>query len=138
MGHDFHEQTIYTDKLGADTELPYAILINSMDELKRYTKLIKEKSIYVTDRGTNELPSFDEWVAVYTEEWFEENSLIIAVIEADSRIMPRVDYTFISTSNRRIDLSFNRETLGYKKDQVYTAFLEMPKVKADAVSIQLY
>lgn len=133
---DFHEQTFYTDKSENDAALPYAMLINSMDELKRYTSLIKEKGIYATDRGTHEILSFDEWVAGYTEEWFEKNSLIIAVIEADSRIMPKVGGAYISTSHSRIDLSFRRETLGYKKDQVYTVFIAMPKVKADAVSIR--
>lgn len=127
-------QAVYTDKLRADGIFPYANLINSAEELRNYTEEIKENNVYVTDRGTDGIPSYDEWVTKYTEKWFADNSLIIVVAETDSDVLPSIDLAQIEP-NHRIDLYLDEESLGSKSDQVYTIFFEIHKVEAEIINI---
>ena len=101
--------------------------------LKETVDNIKNNNLYVTDRGSFELPSYDEWVTKYTEEWFEYNSLFIVVAEGDSNVVPQIGgYLF---DQDRIDIYLPQKQLGYKKDQVYTIFVEMAKKNVENVNV---
>ena len=130
----YNYQAVYTDKLRRDGIYPYSNLINSAEQMQIYTNEIKENDVYDTDRSTLELPSYDEWVTKYTEEWFEENSLIIVVIESDSKIIPSIEKIQMENDSR-IDIHLAKETLGSETDQVYTVFLEMFKIDAEILNV---
>ncbi len=129
----YYAQAVYTDKLSNSGDFSWVNLINEVEQMETYTKEIKENDIFVTDRGTPKIPSYDEWVTKYTEEWFENNSLIIVVLEADSDVMP--DIGKIIDQDKQIDLFLAEETLGVEKDQVYTVFVEMYKIDAEILNV---
>ncbi|MBQ3230741.1 MAG: hypothetical protein IJB49_06950 [Clostridia bacterium] len=133
--NEFYVQTVYTDKLRKDGIYPYANLINSSEEMRAYTKEIKANKVCVTDRGTANIPSYDEWVTKYTNAWFEKNSLIIVVVESDSDVIPGLSKIQIEPDTQRIDLYLKEENLGSQNDQVYTLFLEMSKTEAEIINI---
>lgn len=129
----YYKQAVYTDKLTAKGSFPYVAVINSVKQMKEYTDNIKNNNLYVTDRGSFELPSYDEWVTKYTEEWFKYNSLFIVVAEGDSNVVPQIGgYLF---DQDRIDIYLPQKQLGYKKDQVYTIFVEMAKKNVENVNV---
>ena len=130
----FTWETVMTDKLRDDGIFPYANVFNSASELKAYTKDIVNNKVYNIDEYTALIPSYYDWAEKYTDTWFEKNTLIVAVIEADSEYLPKPELTYIRTGGT-VTVYMAEETLGTETDQVYTVFIETMKIDATGAEI---
>ena len=130
----FTWETVMTDKLRDDGIFPYANVFNSASELKAYTKDIVSNNVYNIDEYTALIPSYYDWAEKYTDTWFEKNTLIVAVIEADSEYLPKPELTYIRTGGT-VTVYMAEETLGTETDQVYTVFIETMKIDATGAEV---
>ncbi len=122
----FKATATYTDKKRTDGIYPYANFVKDTVALTQYYNDITANDVYVIDKGTHEVPSFIEMFQSYDGPWFESNSLILVVVEADSDILPKVSSITVDGSNVHVKL--DPESLGKKQDQVYTIFIETNKL----------
>ena len=130
----FTWETVMTDKLRDDGIFPYANVFNSASELNAYTKDIVSNKVYNIDEYTALIPSYYDWVEKYTDTWFEKNTLIVAVIEADSEYLPKPELTYIRTGGT-VTVYMAEETLGTETDQVYTVFIETMKIDVTGAEV---
>ncbi len=131
--HWFSDQAIFTDKLSNNHAYPMTTIITSEAELKAFTDDIKAKGVFATDRRETDVPSYDEWVGKYTDEWFSKNGLVIINTEADSKVMPKINRMIVE--NEKITLFFSEKHMDNKKDQLYTIFFETDKTDIEEVVI---
>ncbi len=129
----FKATATYTDKKRTDGIYPYANFIPDTIALVKYYNDIMSNDVYVTDKGTYEVPSFIEMFESYDGPWFEKNSLILVVIEADSDVLPKVSSIIVNGS--QVDVKFDPESLGSKQDQVYTVFIDTNKLNIERINI---
>ena len=129
----FNATAVYTDKKRVDGIYPYANFIPDTAKLTKYFNDIVQNDVYVIDKGTPEIPSFTEMFNSYDEAWFESNSLILAVIESDSDVLPKVSSIIVDGST--IEVYFEPESLGKKQNQVYTVFIETNRINIENIEI---
>ena len=129
----FRDIAVYTDKKRSDGIYPYANFVPDRTALTQYFNNIVQNDVYVINKGTHEIPSFTEIYESYDGPWFESNSLILAVIESDSNVLPKVSSIIVDGST--VEVYFDPESLGKKQDQVYTVFLETNKIDIENVNI---
>lgn len=129
----FRDIAVYTDKKRSDGIFPYANFMPDKTALTQYFNNIVQNDVYVINKGTHEIPSFIEIYESYDGPWFESNSLILAVIESDSNVLPKVSSIIVDGST--VEVYFDPKSLGKKQDQVYTVFLETNKIDIEDVNI---
>ncbi len=122
----FRDIAVYTDKL-APKEYPCAMLITDSVEFMQYHTTVQNNDLFDTQRGTPDIPSFDEVYWSYDGPWFYKNSIIMVHIEADSEVLPEV--ASIIFDETEVEVIFKQESLGKKKDQLYTIFIETHKLE---------
>lgn len=120
----FRDIAVYTDKL-APKEYPCANLITDSAEFMRYHTTIQNGNLFNVSRGTPDAPSFTEVYWSYDGPWFYDNNIIMVHIEADSECLPEV--ASIIFEEKSVEVIFKQESLGNKKDQLYTIFIETHK-----------
>ena len=129
----FNATAVYTDKKRDDGIYPYSNFVPDTATLTKYFNDIIQNDVYVIDKGTPEIPSFTEMFNSYDEAWFESNSLILAVIESDSGVLPKVSSIIVDGST--IEVYFEPESLGKKQNQVYTVFIETNRINIENIEI---
>lgn len=120
----FRDIAVYTDKL-APKEYPCAMLITDSVEFMQYHTTVQNNDLFDTQRGTPDIPSFDEVYWSYDGPWFYDNNIIMVHIEADSECLPEV--ASVIFEEKSVEVIFKQESLGNKKDQLYTIFIETHK-----------
>jgi hypothetical protein len=120
----FRDIAVYTDKL-APKEYPCAMLITDSVEFMQYHTTVQNNDLFDTQRGTPDIPSFTEVYWSYDGPWFYDNNIIMVHIEADSECLPEV--ASVIFEEKSVEVIFKQESLGNKKDQLYTIFIETHK-----------
>ena len=122
----FKATATYTDKKRSDGIYPYASFIKDKIALAQYNNDITLNDLYELNKGTYEVPSYNEMRQSFDGPWFESNSLILVVVEADSNHLPKV--ASITVDGDNVHVKLDPESLGTKQDQVYTIFIETNKL----------
>ncbi|MBR6562801.1 MAG: hypothetical protein IKK70_02555 [Clostridia bacterium] len=129
----FNATAVFTDKKQDGGIFPSASIIRDTTSLVRYYNEILSSGEYDLSRGTHEIPTFEEMVESYNGPWFESSSLILAVIEADGDVIPKVSSMIVEEG--RVQVVLDPDSLGEKKDQVYTIFIDTNKLDVESVEI---
>lgn len=135
----YEYKTIYTEKIRLDGIFPFGSYIDSYKEFDEYNYCSEEEKnngeeyhtideLFNIDQSVGNVPSYREWIKKYDSGFFEENGLIILVVEAEKGIVPKVD-SLCKRSDGYINACVDGCGYTEKEQQVYHIFIEIPKAE---------
>lgn len=128
----FNATAVYTDKKQDGDISPSARLIRNTVSLVQFRNEMLS-SAYDINIGAPELPSFEEMYESYDGPWFESNSLITVVIEADADVIPNVSSMIVEENE--VQIMLDPDSLGEKTNQVYTIFIETNALDVESIDV---
>lgn len=129
----YEYKAIYTDKRRLDGVFPFGFYLDSYEELADYNKGDEEAGLaredfYKLDQSVGKVPSYRTWVKKYDRDYFEENGLLVLVVQAEKGIVPKVDALY-KRSDGYIDAHVDGCGYTEKEQQLYHIFIEIPKAE---------
>ncbi len=132
---DFEYKTVYTDKLRTDGIYPYGYCIKDKEGLEKSNGPDDNGNpVYATDVSVDGVPSYDEWIQKYTDEWFEDHALAVCVVENEYGKLPAVRLVEAGDGKITVHVSGVIHSENVEKEQTYHIFVEIDKADVGEIS----
>lgn len=129
----FEYKTVYTDKLRKDGIYPYGYYHEDVAGIESYNVDDKGNPLYATDISVDGIPSYDEWIQKYTDEWFDDKMLLVCVVENEYGELPAVRLVEAGGGKITVHVSNYVHFEDRERDQTYHIFVEIDRADVDGM-----